>query len=116
MLLGLQSIAKYMGSRAQHGMYIFGNAATCNGVKMWSDVIGMLEQEGNIDEKLQLCCPRHPDPLINVKTPEEFHVFSPEGGCMQRCEWRLDCGHPCVKKCHSDTLHRSTVCMDRCER
>jgi len=116
MLLGLQSIAKCMGSRAQHGMYIFGNAATCAGVKMWSDVIGMFEQEGNIDEKLQLRCPRHPDTLINVKTPEEFHVFSPEGGCMQRCEWRLDCGHPCVKKCHSDTLHRSTVCMDKCER
>ncbi|CAZ82087.1 unnamed protein product [Tuber melanosporum] len=103
-------------SRAQHGMYIFGNAATCNGVKMWSDVIGMLEQEGSIDETLALCCPRHPDTPIKVKTPEEFHIFSPEGGCMERCEWRLDCGHPCVKKCHSDTLHRNTVCMDKCER
>ncbi|KAG0635516.1 hypothetical protein HOY80DRAFT_1011825 [Tuber brumale] len=103
-------------SRAQHGMYIFGNAATCNGVKMWSEVIGMFEQEGNIDETLSLRCPRHPDTPIKVKTPEEFHVFSPEGGCDERCEWRLDCGHPCVKKCHSDTLHRNTVCMDMCER
>ncbi|RPA90894.1 hypothetical protein L873DRAFT_1753088 [Choiromyces venosus 120613-1] len=103
-------------SRAKDGMYIFGNALTCTGVEMWSDVIGMLEQEGNIDETLQLRCPRHPDTPINVKTPEEFHIFSPEGGCMERCEWRLDCGHPCPTKCHSETLHRNGVCMVECER
>ncbi|CUS14855.1 unnamed protein product [Tuber aestivum] len=114
--LGTSNRINVLLSRAQHGMYIFGNAATCNQVKMWSDVIGILEQGGNIDDTLPLRCPRHPDTQIDIKTPEEFHVFSPEGGCMQRCEWRLDCGHPCVKKCHSDTLHRNTVCMDECER
>ncbi|PWW74664.1 hypothetical protein C7212DRAFT_358855 [Tuber magnatum] len=114
--LGTSNRINVLLSRAQHGMYIFGNAATCNGVKMWSSVIGILEQGGNINETLPLRCPRHPDTQINIKTPEEFHVFSPEGGCMQRCEWRLDCGHPCVKKCHSNTLHRNTVCMDECER
>lgn len=97
-------------------MYIFGNAKTCSGVKMWSDIIGMFEKEGNMNDTLELLCPRHPDTPIHVMGPDDFLLFSPEGGCNERCEWRLNCGHPCVKKCHSDMLHRSTVCLEPCER
>lgn len=83
---------------------------------MWAKIIDMLEKDGNIDKKLELCCPRHRDKPIFITEPDDFHVLSPEGGCSERCEWRLNCGHPCVKKCHSEILHQGTVCLEPCDR
>lgn len=99
-----------------HGMYIFGNAETCGRVDMWSKVLKMLGNGGNIGKQLELRCPRHKDQPILISEPSDFHLFAPEGGCNERCEWRLGCGHPCVKKCHSDFLHESTVCFEHCHR
>jgi hypothetical protein len=103
-------------SRAIDGMYIIGNAETCHPIDMWSKVITMFERGQNIDKRLELCCPRHPETPIFVAEPDDFHLFSPEGGCSERCEWRLTCGHPCLKKCHSEVLHRSTMCLEPCNR
>lgn len=97
-------------------MYIFGNAETCGRVPMWSKILKLLEQNGNLGKQLELRCPRHPDLLISVTDPADFHLFSPEGGCNERCEWRLGCGHPCVMKCHSDFLHENTICYEPCDR
>ncbi|KAI9037333.1 uncharacterized protein KD926_000620 [Aspergillus affinis] len=68
------------GSRAKHGMYIIGNADTASAVPMWSSVIRMLEDGGNIGPKLQLECPRHPESSVYVSTPENFSELAPEGG------------------------------------
>ncbi|KAF8467382.1 hypothetical protein BDZ91DRAFT_145083 [Kalaharituber pfeilii] len=104
-------------SRACHGMYIIGSAATARPVKMWSDVITLLERAGNFGDALELRCPRHPEKEIFVREPDHFLRFSPEGGCEERCGKRLeDCGHTCIKKCHSNVLHRAVVCMERCIR
>ncbi|KAJ9657843.1 hypothetical protein H2198_004039 [Neophaeococcomyces mojaviensis] len=104
-------------SRAQHGMYIIGNAATAGeNVPMWSQVLNMLQESGNVGTSLQLQCPRHPDTPINASNPEEFVVMSPEGGCGLLCDRRLDCGHPCRQKCHSDVLHAAVVCLEACPR
>lgn len=97
-------------------MYIFGNAETCSRVDMWSKILKMLATGGNIGKQLELRCPRHPDLHIAVSEPGDFHLFSPEGGCNERCEWRLSCGHPCVMKCHSDFLHENTICYEACDR
>lgn len=99
-----------------HGMYIFGNAETCGRVEMWSKVLKMLGNGGNIGKQLELRCPRHPNLPISIAEPSDFHLYAPEGGCNERCEWRLSCGHPCVKKCHSDFLHENTVCYEHCDR
>ncbi|KAL9631181.1 MAG: hypothetical protein Q9164_006026 [Protoblastenia rupestris] len=56
-------------SRAKHGMYIIGNSITSSHVPMWTQVIDMLKQAGNIGPSLPLCCPQHPDTLI-----ETWHV------------------------------------------
>ncbi|KAF8420240.1 hypothetical protein EV426DRAFT_566793 [Tirmania nivea] len=103
-------------SRARDGMYIIGNAETCGQVDMWKKVITMFEKGNSIDKHLQLCCARHPQKPIFVSQPEDFHMLSPEGGCNERCQWRLQCGHPCFKKCHSDLLHESTLCLEPCNR
>ena len=83
---------------------------------MWKKVISMFEKDNNIDKHLQLYCARHPEKPIFVTQAEDFHMFSPEGGCNERCQWRLECGHPCFKKCHSDLLHESTLCLEPCNK
>ncbi|KAL8883396.1 MAG: hypothetical protein Q9192_007191, partial [Flavoplaca navasiana] len=100
-------------SRARHGMYVIGDAQTASSVPMWAEIVGILDSQGNIGDRLTLCCPRHPDDLIEVATPDDFAVFSPEGGCNKRCSSRLQCGHACPNKCHSETLHEAVHCLER---
>ncbi|KAL8869121.1 MAG: hypothetical protein Q9174_004508 [Haloplaca sp. 1 TL-2023] len=65
-------------SRARHGMYILGDARTAGSVPMWAKIIKLLDESNNIGDTLTLCCPRHPEVRINVKTPDDFAIFSPE--------------------------------------
>ena len=103
-------------SRARHGMYIIGNINTARPVAMWDKVITILEKEGNVGQTLALCCPRHKQTPIEVSKPDDFSVYSPEGGCNQKCILRLDCGHACTHKCHSEPLHNAVRCLERCQR
>lgn len=103
-------------SRARHGMYIIGNAHTAGSVPMWSEVITILENHGNIGQTLALCCPRHKETLIEVSKPDDFAIFSPEGGCDRKCSSRLLCGHSCPNKCHAEPLHNAVHCLERCPR
>ncbi|PTU24827.1 hypothetical protein P175DRAFT_0450803 [Aspergillus ochraceoroseus IBT 24754] len=104
-------------SRAMHGMYIIGNSETARkGVEMWRKVVNILEKDGNFGPTLDLRCPRHPDTAIAVSKPGDFELFSPEGGCSLMCGKRLQCGHPCKQKCHSDLLHGAVHCLEPCPR
>ena len=103
-------------SRARHGMYVIGDAYTARRTPMWDQVITILESNGNLGQKLALCCPRHMETLIEVSEPDHFSIFSPEGGCDRRCISRLECGHACLNKCHSKPLHDTVRCLERCQR
>ncbi|KNG48654.1 nf-x1 finger and helicase domain protein [Stemphylium lycopersici] len=87
-------------SRAKHGMYIIGNTETYANVTMWKEVINILRTEQSVGQYLGLCCPRHPETTIDVQTPDDFEVFSPQGGCMEPCQDRLPCGHSCTLQAH----------------
>ncbi|KAI5928601.1 hypothetical protein F4810DRAFT_12223 [Camillea tinctor] len=103
-------------SRAKHGMYIIGNATTYQKVQMWSNVINMLQKDGNFGGQFQLQCPRHRDTPIQVSHPDHFLQFSPEGGCNLPCDRRLECGHICKSRCHSGILHDAVKCLEPCPR
>ncbi|KAF2638002.1 hypothetical protein P280DRAFT_456763 [Massarina eburnea CBS 473.64] len=104
-------------SRAQHGMYLIGNANTYSNVPMWEKVIEMLRATDAINASLGLCCPRHPEKTLEVQSPEDFARLSPEGGCREACTDRLpDCGHRCQSKCHSVAMHDVWKCERPCER
>lgn len=103
-------------SRAQHGMYILGNAATFESNYMWSTVLTTVKKGGNFGPYLPLRCPRHPDIVIEVSTADEFVRFSPAGGCDQKCGRRLACGHSCLSACHSDIAHKTFKCLQPCTR
>ena len=103
-------------SRARHGMYVIGNAHTSRRIPMWDQVITILENDDNMGRTLALCCPRHKETPIGVSEPDDFSIFSPEGGCRRKCDSRLRCGHECINKCHSEPLHDAVRCLERCQR
>ncbi|KAJ6004573.1 hypothetical protein N7522_006218, partial [Penicillium canescens] len=81
-------------SRAQHGMYLIGNAETYLNVPMWADVHSQLFRANAVGTELALCCPRHPDTPILCSEPHDFERKSPEGqvpfgGHARRlCMWK----------------------------
>ena len=103
-------------SRARHGMYILGNAATASSVQMWADIQSILREEGNLGTELELACPRHPEDPMAVRVPDDFVILSPEGGCAKKCTDRLQCGHACPNRCHSMMMHGAVYCLERCSR
>ena len=104
-------------SRAQHGMYIIGNTDTYSNIPMWAKVLGMLQVTDSVDTALGLCCPRHPDTEIQVRQPDDFIRLSPEGGCQLACDRRLPrCGHSCLARCYSKSMHEVFPCPQPCQR
>jgi len=104
-------------SRAQHGMYLIGNAKTYQNVAMWADVHQQLSEREAVGTSIALCCPRHPDTPILCSEPAQFATKSPEGGCSLICDKRLEpCGHKCPAPCHSQPLHDAFSCMQPCPR
>ena len=103
-------------SRAKHGMYLIGNSETYSGTPMWAEIIGMLKMNDSIKDHIELCCPRHRDTSIEVREPDDFQRLSPEGGCKEKCPWRLDCGHMCQAPCHSQSMHDIFDCSEPCQR
>ncbi|RDA86075.1 hypothetical protein CP532_1289 [Ophiocordyceps camponoti-leonardi (nom. inval.)] len=103
-------------SRARNGMYIIGNANTCQHVPMWAEVIATLKASSRFGTSLELQCPRHPNARLSVSQPDHFVQISPESGCNLLCNKRLHCGHSCTGRCHSDVLHNAVKCLEKCPR
>ncbi|CZS92503.1 uncharacterized protein RAG0_03111 [Rhynchosporium agropyri] len=103
-------------SRAQHGMYLIGNTDTYSNIPMWSQVIRMLEATDSVGKALGLCCFRHMDNAMQAAEPLDFEKLSPEGGCQLPCDRRLnDCGHKCLARCHSESMHDVFKCPQLCQ-
>ncbi|KAL8973925.1 MAG: hypothetical protein Q9197_001836 [Variospora fuerteventurae] len=85
-------------SRAQHGMYIIGDAQTASSVPMWAEIISILRSRGSIGESLELCCPRHPDDPINTAAIIHVRILA---GILAipdaRLQWRT-CSYPAGTK------------------
>ena len=104
-------------SRAQHGMYLIGNTDTYSNIKMWAQVISMLEATDSVGKAFGLCCPRHMNTVMQAAEPLDFEKLSPEGGCQLSCDRRLiECGHKCLARCHSDSMHDIFKCPQPCQR
>ena len=97
-------------------MYIVGNAACAVKVKMWGEVVGILENRDQIGSMLRLRCERHPEAVLTVSNPGDFEMVAPEGGCLEKCRTRLDCGHACELLCHAEIRHQVVQCRKSCER
>ncbi|KAG8630565.1 hypothetical protein KVT40_002184 [Elsinoe batatas] len=100
-------------SRAQQGMYIIGDAATCAGVPMWKNVIDIMDANDNIGHTLPIECPRHEEHKMEVETPDDFLRLAPDGPslCGERCppaELCQDCCDEDIKETQVDLIMFST--------
>ncbi|KAF5877161.1 putative dead box helicase protein [Botrytis fragariae] len=107
-------------SRAQRGLYIFGNALTVAGQeadngsrdKLWMPILLHLLDEKRFGSKLPILCSKHENHSY-VSEPEHWEDLS--GGCHEFCGGMLPCGHLCPYKCHP-TPHDQVLCKEPCEK
>lgn len=127
-------------SRAQCGLYIFGNGMMLYGNEemkwaghqAWRDVMDIMADniEGNPEmvrpedrlssepisrvrtEVLPLRCKNHGS-LTEVK--DEYGWDGLFGGCNKPCDGELPCGHPCTLPCHPFS-HEKVICDAACSR
>ncbi|KAK6392349.1 hypothetical protein LTR65_003805 [Meristemomyces frigidus] len=105
-------------SRAQCGLYIFGNGMllyeheTSPNPKhktTWQKIIDIIagvkhkserpkiEPISRIGEKLPVRCSNHNEEVL-IKEPGDWEKI--HGGCHEKCKGRLPCGHACELNCH----------------
>lgn len=102
-------------SRAKKGLYCFGNSELLSKVTLWSNIFHTLRENEQVGKALTLCCQNHPDRQVEVTSAEGFNQ-APEGGCIQPCQFRLDCGHVCTRVCHPyDQEHKKYKCFKDCQ-
>ncbi|KAM6298780.1 LOW QUALITY PROTEIN: NFX1-type zinc finger-containing protein 1 [Aegotheles albertisi] len=102
-------------SRAKKGLYCIGNMRMLGKVPLWSKIIHTLERR-HIGCSFALCCQNHPETKTLVSTAADFSEV-PEGGCSRPCEFRLSCGHVCMRACHPhDTQHKEYQCLKPCQK
>ena len=103
-------------SRAQHGFYCIGNFDMLRQtVPLWERIVADVEGKGRLGEGLSLHCSNHSEKKFVAKSSEDFEKYSPEGGCLLDCNFRLECGHTCTLKCHfTDPEHVGYKCNKKC--
>ncbi|GBL83945.1 NFX1-type zinc finger-containing protein 1 [Araneus ventricosus] len=104
-------------SRAKKGLYCIGNFnLLAEKSNLWKNIIKTLEDNEAIGPSLLLMCQNHPDTSRVVTNDSDFDLV-PEGGCTQKCEFRLLCGHQCSLKCHPyDPKHEDIQCPKPCAK
>ncbi|KAH6914275.1 hypothetical protein BKA70DRAFT_1558250 [Coprinopsis sp. MPI-PUGE-AT-0042] len=105
-------------SRAKEGLFILGNRnLLASKSRMWRTVLEELEQNDSIAHGFPVACFRHPHFEQLISKPGELPSVAPDGGCLQPCDARLECGHVCPYKCHPDDQnHLSVHCMQPCTK
>ncbi|CAB5216785.1 unnamed protein product [Rhizophagus irregularis] len=98
-------------SRAREGMYLIGNSELMakRSKDMWAPVINILREREQVGFGMPIVCNQHPDYKNIIDKPELFAHISPDGGCRQKCNISLPCGHPCIYKCHSDDPEHTKI-------
>ncbi|XP_041361357.1 NFX1-type zinc finger-containing protein 1-like [Gigantopelta aegis] len=105
-------------SRAKHGLYVIGNFEILSKQSdLWKNIIDDMKSASQVGNALGLYCQNHPSETgIKASKAGDFSL-APEGGCMKRCLFRLDCGHVCASRCHPvDPNHLQYKCQKPCEK
>jgi hypothetical protein len=116
-------------SRARRGLYLFGDSRTLAANEtheelgyrgrepLWYPLIQHMVRENRfgLDGSLPVTCSRH-GKMTKLYHPRQFGELVNSGGCDQKCEGVLPCGHACKHTCHSrdhDELECSEACVRR---
>ena len=120
-------------SRARNALIVIGNAETFvnarQGKELWGRFFDLLRHQGSIYDGFPVKCETHPDRTATLKSPADFDVECPDGGCKEswsvicsklsgpRSQSRpssgtmLSCGlHLCPQRCHQLHDHSKMPC------
>ncbi|KAF8417347.1 P-loop containing nucleoside triphosphate hydrolase protein [Tirmania nivea] len=92
-------------SRARNGLILIGSEETFrnspSGGELWMKFFDLMK--GRIYDGLPVICNRHPQFTKVLKTPADFDIECPDGGCDLPCPYYLKCAqHRCPLKCHPE--------------
>ena len=82
-----------------------------NNRNIWRDIRKLADENKQLFTGLHLVCHRHPNYEKFIRVPnckEQFHKFFPNGGCTEKCQGRLECGHLCPWFCHPIEDHEKS--------
>ena len=72
-------------SRARDGLIMIGNIQTFTkarkGAEIWLKLVEHLKKHGNIYDGLPVVCEQHRNRRSLLKTPADFDIECPDGGC-----------------------------------
>ena len=105
-------------SRAKIGFFVIGNLSMLRDKDstVWPQILASLSKRGCVGKALPLHCQVHPNIKVMASTAKDFRKC-PEGGCQQKCAFRLNCGHSCPRLCHPiDQEHKKTKCTQKCPK
>ncbi|KAF8943514.1 hypothetical protein BGZ47_005375 [Haplosporangium gracile] len=91
--------ANMLLSRAQHGMFLIGNAGTMARSEhgIWPAMLTELQQSGRVGQGFPIVCKNHPETRRVVCSAEDLQAAAPDGGCSLPCGFTLSCGHLCPR-------------------
>jgi len=100
-------------SRAQRGLYIFGDGPNlCKSSMLWFYVTKIMAKDPcRVGFVLPLTCKNH-DNATFIKDPKEFEDL--DGGCALPCNQKMACGHVCILNCHPFS-HDEVNCHKPCD-
>jgi hypothetical protein len=104
-------------SRARDGFYVMGNMTQlCAASELWRKIRRTLEEQNAIGPELAVRCQVHTSTVTYVKARDDFLNIA-EGGCDQKCEAALVCGHRCTSLCHVlNRDHLGYRCRETCNK
>ena len=74
-------------SRARNGLILIGNSSTFEqskkGGELWTKFLNLVRRGKYMYSGLPVRCQRHPDWTREIQQPDEFDVYSPDGGCTE---------------------------------
>lgn len=122
--IGFLSDAKRVNvllSRARNSMFVIGNMETFRsskaGEELWGPLLDKLEIDGTLKPYLESYCERHVEDVVHLSDPDSFRKLRPNGGCLEKCSFRMNCGHGCPLRCHPiDPRHERIKCHEPCLR
>ncbi|KAK0497757.1 hypothetical protein EDD18DRAFT_1159213 [Armillaria luteobubalina] len=105
-------------SRARDGLIMIGNSDTFTqarkGKELWQELFAMLRYHDHIYDGLPVKCEQHPYRTALLSTESQFEQDCPDGGCLEPCNTKLNCGlHACPSLCHRLQDHSKTACRQK---
>uniref|UniRef100_A0A914QGV9 NFX1-type zinc finger-containing protein 1 n=1 Tax=Panagrolaimus davidi TaxID=227884 RepID=A0A914QGV9_9BILA len=104
-------------SRAKMGLYVLCNLDfLAQNHELWKKIKESAADVEAVSTELIVKCQMHGKEQV-IKAPKDFEIKCREGGCDVACNFRLDCGHQCVKPCHNDDMnHEKYKCQKPCQK